>query len=233
MGDERRAGPPRYPSALLNSHLFFYHRENVYLDGASEEILGRAIRDFAKRDEVVIATKVFSKMRNEPNGRGLSRKAIFTRDPDASLKGSAPIMSISIKPTARTHQTPIQETLEALHDVVKSGRVRYIGASSMYAWQFSKALYTGGPSLGGTRSVSMQPAIQPRLSRRGAGDDSALHGPGSRGDSVVSAGARLPPGNRKREGGGETTRSKSDPFAGQLYFQEDDFTVVDRLTEVA
>ena len=215
----------------MNSGFNFFDTANVYSDGASEEILGRAIRDFAKRDEVVIATKVFSKMRNEPNGRGLSRKAIFT-EIDASLKR----LGTDYIDLYQTHrwddETPIEETLEALHDVVKSGRVRYIGASSMYAWQFSKALYTADLH-GWTRFVSMQPQynLVYREEEREMIPLCIDQGVGVIPWSPLARGFLA--GNRKREGGGETTRSKSDPFAGQLYFQEEDFTVVDRLTEVA
>lgn len=118
----------------------FFDTANSYSDGTSEEILGRAIRDFARRDEVVIATKVFYPWRKGPNGGGLSRKAIMTAI-DASLKR----LGMDYVDLYQTHRwdygTPIEETLEALHDVVKSGKARYIGASSMFAWQFCKALY--------------------------------------------------------------------------------------------
>ena len=119
----------------------FFDTANTYSDGTSEEIVGRALRDFADRDEVVIATKVFMRMRPGPNGAGLSRKAILT-EIDHSLRR----LGTDYVDLYQIHRwdpsVPIEETLEALHDVVKSGKARYIGASSMYAWQFSKALYT-------------------------------------------------------------------------------------------
>jgi aryl-alcohol dehydrogenase-like predicted oxidoreductase len=119
----------------------FFDTANTYSDGTSEEIVGRAVRDFADRDEVVIATKVFMRMRPGPNGAGLSRKAILT-EIDHSLRR----LGTDYVDLYQIHRwdpsVPIEETLEALHDVVKSGKARYIGASSMYAWQFSKALYT-------------------------------------------------------------------------------------------
>ena len=132
----------------------FFDTANVYSDGTSEEIVGRALRDFAKREEVVIATKVNGRMRPGPNGAGLSRKAIMM-EIDASLKR----LGTDYVDLYQTHRwdyaTPIEETLEALHDVVKAGKARYIGASSMYAWQFAKALFLADQH-GWTRFVSMQ-----------------------------------------------------------------------------
>jgi aryl-alcohol dehydrogenase-like predicted oxidoreductase len=117
----------------------FFDTANVYSAGASEEITGRALKQFANRDEIVLATKLFSRMRPGPNGAGLSRKAVF-QEIDASLRrlGTDYVDLYQIHRWDST--TPIEETLEALHDVVKSGKARYIGASSMYAWQFAKAL---------------------------------------------------------------------------------------------
>ncbi len=118
----------------------FFDTANAYSDGTSEEIVGQALKDYTRRDEVVIATKVFLPMSKGPNGGGLSRKAIFTAI-DASLRrlGTDYVDLYQIHRWDPT--TPIEETLEALHDVVKAGKVRYLGASSMYAWQFSKALH--------------------------------------------------------------------------------------------
>ncbi|WP_441240875.1 aldo/keto reductase [Tardiphaga sp. 768_D3_N2_1] len=132
----------------------FFDTANVYSDGTSEEIVGRALKDFTKRDDVVLATKVYNRMRPGPNGMGLSRKAIMT-EIDHSLRrlGTDYIDLYQIHRLDKN--TPIEETLEALHDVVKAGKVRYIGASSMYAWQFSKALYTSRLN-GWTEFVSMQ-----------------------------------------------------------------------------
>jgi aryl-alcohol dehydrogenase-like predicted oxidoreductase len=132
----------------------FFDTANVYSFGASEEITGRALRDFARREEVVIATKVFSVMRPGPNGRGLSRKAIL-HEIDASLKR----LGTDYVDLYQIHRwddaTPIEETMEALHDVVRAGKARYIGASSMYAWQFAKAQHVAEKH-GWTRFVSMQ-----------------------------------------------------------------------------
>jgi 1-deoxyxylulose-5-phosphate synthase len=119
----------------------FFDTANSYSDGTSEEIVGRALKDFTRRDEVVIATKVFFPVSKDPNGRGLSRKAIFAGI-DASLRRLGTEYVDLYQIHRWDHRTPIEETLEALHDVVKSGKARYLGASSMWAWQFSKALYT-------------------------------------------------------------------------------------------
>jgi aryl-alcohol dehydrogenase-like predicted oxidoreductase len=138
----------------LEAGINFFDTANVYSAGTSEEFVGRALKDFAKRDEVVIATKVHGRMRRGPNGAGLSRRAIFT-EIDNSLRrlGTDYVDLYQIHRWDPT--TPIEETLEALHDVVKAGKARYIGASSMYAWQFAKALHTSTLH-GWTRFVTMQ-----------------------------------------------------------------------------
>jgi aryl-alcohol dehydrogenase-like predicted oxidoreductase len=132
----------------------FFDTANVYSDGTSEEIVGRALKDFARRDEVVIATKVYFRMRPGPNGAGLSRKAIMS-EIDNSLRrlGTDYVDLYQIHRWDNT--TPVEETMEALHDLVKAGKVRYIGASSIYAWQFLKAQHVAERN-GWTRFVSMQ-----------------------------------------------------------------------------
>jgi aryl-alcohol dehydrogenase-like predicted oxidoreductase len=125
----------------LDLGINFFDTANIYSDGTSEEIVGRAIHDFARRDEIVLATKAFFSMDKDANGIGLSRKAIF-RQIDASLRRLGTDYVDLYQIHRWDYRTPIEETLEALHDVVKSGKARYIGASSMWAWQFSKALYT-------------------------------------------------------------------------------------------
>jgi aryl-alcohol dehydrogenase-like predicted oxidoreductase len=139
----------------LDAGINFFDTANVYSSGASEEVLGRFLKAHASREEIVIATKVHGAMRpNDPNGRGLSRKAIFT-EVEHSLR-RLQTDYIDLYQTHRwDYDTPIEETLEALHDVVKSGKVRYIGASSMYSWQFAKALYLADLHCW-TRFVSMQ-----------------------------------------------------------------------------
>jgi aryl-alcohol dehydrogenase-like predicted oxidoreductase len=138
----------------LDAGINCFDTANGYSDGSSEEIVGRALRDFARREEVVIATKVFLPMRQGPNGGGLSRKAIMG-EIDASLKRLGTDYVDLYQIHRWDHETPIEETLEALHDLVKAGKVRYLGASSMYAWQFSKAQYLAERH-GWTRFVSMQ-----------------------------------------------------------------------------
>ncbi len=132
----------------------FFDTANVYSIGTSEEILGRALKDFAKRDEVVIATKVHGKMHEGPNGSGLSRKAILS-ELDHSLQRLGTDYVDLYQIHRWDYQTPIEETMEALHDVVKAGKARYIGASAMWAWQFQKALHVAEQH-GWTRFVSMQ-----------------------------------------------------------------------------
>jgi aryl-alcohol dehydrogenase-like predicted oxidoreductase len=138
----------------LEMGVTFLDTANIYSDGTSEEIVGRAVKDFARREELVIATKVHGRMRKDPNGAGLSRKAIMT-EIDASLRRLGTDYVDLYQIHRWDPQTPIEETLEALHDVVKAGKARYIGASSMYAWQFAKAVYTSRRH-GWTEFVSMQ-----------------------------------------------------------------------------
>jgi aryl-alcohol dehydrogenase-like predicted oxidoreductase len=138
----------------LDLGINFFDTANVYSAGASEEVLGRFLKANVRREAVVIATKVHGLMREEPNGQGLSRKAILF-ELDQSLRRLQTDYVDLYQIHRLDHETPIEETLEALHDVVKSGKVRYIGASSMYAWQFAKALYLADLN-GWTRFISMQ-----------------------------------------------------------------------------
>src|SRR5689334_19541082 len=138
----------------LEMGINFFDTANVYSIGRSEEILGNALKDFAKREEVIIATKVHGKMREGPNGGGLSRKAIFG-EIDNSLKRLETNYVDLYQIHRWDYQTPIEETMEALHDVVRAGKARYIGASAMWAWQFQKALHVADQH-GWTRFVSMQ-----------------------------------------------------------------------------
>lgn len=150
--NEERSRP--FIRKALELGINFFDTANVYSDGTSEEIVGRALKDFATRDEVVIATKVHGRMRPGPNGGGLSRKVILS-EIDHSLKRLGTDYVDLYQIHRWDNDTPIEETMEALHDVVKSGKARYIGASSMYAWQFLKALHTAERN-GWTRFVSMQ-----------------------------------------------------------------------------
>ena len=138
----------------LDLGINFFDTANVYSDGTSEEIVGRALKDFTRRDDIVLATKVNNRMRRGPNGKGLSRKAIL-----GEIDNSLRRLGTDFVDLYQIHRwdptTPIEETMEALHDVVKAGKARYIGASTMSAWQFSKAIYTSRLH-GWTEFVSMQ-----------------------------------------------------------------------------
>src|SRR5215218_6869500 len=138
----------------LEAGINFFDTANRYSLGNSEEILGRAVKDFVRRDEVVIATKVYGRMRPGPNGAGLSRKAIMVEIDDSLRRLGTDYVDL-YQIHRWDYETPIEETLEALHDIVKAGKARYIGASSMHAWQFAQALYTAA-RYGWTRFVSMQ-----------------------------------------------------------------------------
>ena len=151
--DEEQSRP--FIQRALELGINFFDTANVYSYGLSETVVGCALHDFASRDEVVIATKVYSEMGPGPNDRGLSRKHILSSI-DASLKRLGTDYIDLYQIHRWDYETPIEETLETLHDVVRSGKARYIGASSMYAWQFTKALYTSDLH-GWTRFVSMQP----------------------------------------------------------------------------
>jgi 1-deoxyxylulose-5-phosphate synthase len=215
----------------LECGINFFDTADVYSLGVSEEVTGRALKDFAKRDEVIIATKVFSTMGDKPNQSGLSRKHIMDSI-DASLKR----LGTDYVDLYQTHrwdsETPIEETMEALHDVVKAGKARYIGASSMYAWQFSKALYTADLH-GWTRFVSMQNHYNLVYREEDREMNPLCH---SEGIAVIpwSPLARgFLAGNRTRDKRGETTRAKSDGYAHHMYYQENDFETLDCVWEVA
>ena len=154
MPGARRGASRPFIQRALEGGINFFDTANRYSLGSSEEILGRAIRDFARRDEVVIATKVYGRMRPGPNGGGLSRKAIMA-EIDASLRRLGTDYVDLYQIHRWDYDTPIEETLEALHDIVKAGKARYIGASSMHAWQFARALGIAERH-GWTRFVSMQ-----------------------------------------------------------------------------
>ncbi|MFJ4974838.1 aldo/keto reductase [Streptomyces coeruleorubidus] len=204
----------------------FFDTANVYSDGTSEEIVGRALRDFARRDEIVLATKVHGRMRPGPNGGGLSRKAIISE-----LDQSLTRLGTDYVDLYQIHRfdphTPVEETMEALHDVVKAGKVRYIGASSMYAWQFSKAQYTARLN-GWTRFVSMQNHynLLYREEEREMLPLCADQGVG------VLPWSPLARGRLTRDWDTTTERSATDTFGGDLY-QEGDRTIVEAVTRIA
>jgi aryl-alcohol dehydrogenase-like predicted oxidoreductase len=212
----------------IEAGINFFDTANMYSQGSSEEITGRALKDFADRDDVVIATKVRHPMRPGPNGSGLSRKAIMT-EIDHSLRrlGTDYVDLYQIHRMDPT--TPIEETLEALHDVVKAGKARYIGASSMMAWEFSKALHLQRQH-GWARFVSMQDHYN-LLAREEEREMLPLCADEGVGTIVWSPLAR---GRLARDPEAPTRRSGSDPFADMLYTQEaSDRAVVDAVSSVA
>lgn len=150
--DERESRP--FITQALEAGINFFDTANVYSGGASEEVVGKALKELTKRDEIVLATKVWGRMRPGANGAGLSRKAIFM-EMDASLRRLGTDYVDLYQIHRWDDSTPIEETMEALHDLVKAGKTRYIGASTMYAWQFAKALYVAEKNHW-TRFVSMQ-----------------------------------------------------------------------------
>jgi aryl-alcohol dehydrogenase-like predicted oxidoreductase len=216
----------RFIKKALEAGVNFFDTANVYSAGSSEEFLGRAVRDFANRDEVVIATKVCGRMREGPNGSGLSRKAILT-EVDHSLERLGTDYIDLYQIHRLDHTTPIEETLEALHDVVKAGKVRYVGASSMYAWQFSKALYTADAH-GWSRFVSMQNHYN-LLNREEEREMLPL---------CVDQGVGVIPwsplarGRLTRDWGETTNRSEKDHFGATLY-EDSDRAIVERVAAVA
>jgi 1-deoxyxylulose-5-phosphate synthase len=210
----------------IESGINFFDTANVYSDGTSEEITGRALADFASRDEIVVATKVHGRMRRGANGAGLSRKAIMT-EIDHSLRR----LGMDHVDLYQIHRydsaVPIEETMEALHDVVKAGKARYIGASSMYAWQFSKAQYVAAAH-GWTPFVSMQDhynllyreeerEVLPLCADLGVG---------------VIPWSPLARGRLTRDWDAATARSETDEFGRTLY-HEDDRLIVDAVAKVA
>ncbi|MFI1728372.1 aldo/keto reductase [Streptomyces acidicola] len=210
----------------LEAGINFFDTANVYSDGTSEEIVGRALAEYARREEIVLATKVYGAMHEGPNAHGLSRKAIMT-EIDSSLRR----LGTDYVDLYQIHRfdpdTPVEETMEALHDVVKAGKARYIGASSMYAWQFSKAQYTARLN-GWTQFVSMQNhynllyreeerEMLPLCEDQGVG---------------VLPWSPLARGRLAREWDTTTQRSRTDQFGSTLY-QEGDRDIVEAVGRTA
>jgi aryl-alcohol dehydrogenase (NADP+) len=227
--DEEPARP--FIRRALEAGINFFDTADMYSNGASEEVLGRALKDYARREEVVVATKVYFPMGSSPNQRGLSRVHILR-----SIDGSLRRLGTDYVDLYQIHrydpETPIQETLEALHDVVKSGKARYIGASSMYAWQFAQALYLADRS-SWTRFVSMQDHYNLiyREEEREMLPLCRAEGIGVIPWSPLARGFLT--GNRSRAEWGETTRAKTDDFAHSMYYQDSDFEIVERVVEMA
>jgi 1-deoxyxylulose-5-phosphate synthase len=213
----------------LEGGINFFDTANRYSLGSSEEILGRAIKDFARREEVVIATKVYGRMRPGPNGAGLSRKAIIGQL-DASLRRLCTDYVDLYQIHRWDYGTPIEETLETLHDVVKAGKVRYIGASSMHAWQFARALWVSERH-GWSRFVSMQNLVN-LLYREEEREMLPLCAAEGIGVIPWSPQAR---GRLTRDWSIASTRSETDESLTRLFAktEEADSKVVDRVAEVA
>ncbi len=205
----------------------FFDTANVYSNGSSEEIVGRALADFTSRDEVVIATKVHGAMRPGPNGHGLSRKAILN-EIDASLTRLGTDYVDLYQIHRWDHTTPIEETLEALDDVVKAGKARYIGASSMFAWEFSKALYLQRIN-GWSRFVSMQDHYN-LLNREEEREMLPLAADQGIGAIPWSPLAR---GRLTRDWDETTERSETDEFGKGLYGEQGDREIVDAVAAIA
>ncbi|WCH97371.1 aldo/keto reductase [Streptomyces moderatus] len=210
----------------LDAGINFFDTANVYSDGTSEEIVGKALRDFASRDEIVLATKVNGRMRPGPNGGGLSRKAIMTEIDHSLARLGTDYVDLYQIHRFDPH-TPVEETMEALHDLVKTGKVRYIGASSMYAWQFSKMQYTAERH-GWTKFVSMQNYynLLYREEEREMLPLCADQGVG------ILPWSPLARGRLTRDWGTVTDRSAGDDFGSRLYV-DSDRVVVEAVTRVA
>jgi aryl-alcohol dehydrogenase-like predicted oxidoreductase len=212
----------------LEAGINFFDTANMYSQGSSEEILGRALREFANRDEVVIATKVRHPMRAGPNGAGLSRKAIFA-EIDHSLRRLGTDYVDLYQIHRLDNRTPIEETLEALNDVVKAGKARYLGASSMHAWEFSKLLHLQRQN-GWAKFISMQNHYN-LLAREEEREMLPLCADQGVGTIVWSPLAR---GLLARETEARTNRSGSDPFAAMLYTQQSsDRLIIDAVASIA
>jgi len=209
----------------------FFDTADMYSRGVSEEVLGRALKDFARRDQMIIATKVFYPMGDGPNDRGLSRRHILDAI-DASLRR----LGVDYVDLYQIHRfdpyTPIEETIEALHDVVKAGKARYIGASSMGAWQLAKMLYVADAH-NWTRFVSMQNHynLVYREEEREMMPLCREEGIGVVPWSPLARGFLA--GNRRKGDLGDTARAKTDDFAHRLYYSDADFAIADRVVELA
>jgi aryl-alcohol dehydrogenase-like predicted oxidoreductase len=229
--DEEASRP--FVKRAIELGINFFDTADMYSEGVSEEVLGRALKDFTARDQVVIATKAFHPARSSPgpNDRGLSRKHLFD-----AIDGSLRRLGVDYVDLYQIHRfdfsTPIEETLCALHDIVRAGKARYIGASSMSAWQFAKMLYTSDRH-GWTRFTAMQNHynLVYREEEREMLPLCREEGIGVIPWSPLARGFLA--GNRRKGDFGDTSRAKTDEFAHRLYYADSDFTVADRVVELA
>jgi len=215
----------------LEQGINFFDVADMYSLGKSEEILGRAIRDFARRDDVVIGTKAYFKMSDDPNDRGLSRKHLMSAI-DASLRRLGTDYVDLYQIHRYDAETPIEETLRALDDIVRAGKARYIGGSSMSSWQFTKALYLADRH-GWTRFVSMQNHynLVYREEEREMLPLCREEGIGVIPWSPLARGFLA--GNRRPSDKGTTARAQTDDIAHRLYYTESDFKIVERVVALA
>jgi aryl-alcohol dehydrogenase (NADP+) len=227
--DEAQSRP--FVARALEHGINFFDTADMYSKGVSEEVLGRALKEHVARDQVVVATKAFFPAREGPNERGLSRKHLMD-----AIDRSLQRLGTDYVDLYQIHRfdpdTPIEETLEALHDIVKAGKARYIGASSMYAWQFAKMLYVADRH-GWTRFVSMQNHYNLiyREEEREMLPLCREEGIGVIPWSPLARGFLA--GNRRKGDYGDSSRARTDDFAHQLYYTDADFAVAARVVELA
>ena len=227
--DEAESRP--FLKRALDCGITFFDTADMYSRGVSEEVLGRALKEFARRDRVVIATKAFYPLEDGPNAGGLSRGHLMDAI-DASLRRLGTDYVDLYQIHRFDYDTPIAETLAALNDIVKAGKARYIGASSMYAWQFAQMLATSDAH-GWTRFVAMQNHYN--LIYR---EEEREMLPPCRAEGIAvipwSPLARgFLAGNRRKADRGETTRARTDDFAAEMYYTDADFTIADRVADLA
>jgi len=228
--EEQDAKP--FIKRALEAGINFFDTADVYSRGESERVTGRLLKELGvTRQNVIVATKVNGQMSDDVNDRGLSRKHILDSIDKSLLRLQMDYVDL-YQIHRWDYETPIEETLEALNDVVRAGKARYIGASSMFAWQFSKSLHVS-ETHGWTKFVSMQNHynLVYREEEREMIPLCIDQGIGLIPWSPMARGFFA--GNRKRSGGGQTARAKNDPFADELYFRDEDFVVADRAAEVA
>jgi 1-deoxyxylulose-5-phosphate synthase len=227
--DEATSRP--FVKRALEHGINFFDTADMYSRGVSEEVTGRALKEFAKRDQIVVATKVCLPMGDGPNDKGLSRKHLFDGI-DASLRRLGMDYVDLYQIHRFDYETPIEETMSALDAIVRSGKARYVGASSMYAWQFARMLYVADAN-GWTRFVSMQNHLNLiyREEEREMMPLCRAEGIGLIPYSPMARGFLA--GDRKKSGGGETTRAQSDTLAAKFYYEDLDFAIADRVGEAA
>ncbi len=227
--DEADSRP--FIARALDHGITFFDTADMYSEGESERVLGRALKELRRRHQVVIATKAFYPLSDDPNAKGLSRKHLMHAIDDSLQRLGTDYVDLY-----QIHRfdtaTPIEETVEALHDIVKAGKARYVGASSMYAWQFAKMLHAADRH-GWTRFVTMQNHYNLiyREEEREMLPFCHDQGIGVIPWSPLARGFLA--GNRRRTDRGETVRAKTDEFAHEMYYDDSDFAVADRAVQIA